>query len=131
MTGKKKPFNFYEQSEHELETAMLKASSLPTEEAHKRFVTETFVLLNQSYQLHQMNKTAYLRLVNRLAAFDGGRYNDYLDLLVGSATMGMLNDTLAQGKNADLAALACTRREEVTRITGMSPITPEQEEEPS
>jgi hypothetical protein len=125
--AKKKRFNYYEQWEHNLQTEMLRASTLPTAETKKQFITATFIRLNLAYEEKAMNKTSYLRLVNRLAAFDGGTYNDYLDLLVGSASMGMLDTLLEEGTQRDLAKLARSRSGDVTRLTGMSPITPEED----
>ena len=112
----------YEYRCHTLDTKMLQASSLPTEQEQQAFVTQTFVDIHKLYQEKHISHADYIRLVNRLAAYKQGAFNDYLDTLVGAAQMNMLDTVVEQSKQQDVAAQSRMRRDAVTGLTGVQPI---------
>jgi hypothetical protein len=114
----------YEDLRHALDTEILQAESLANEQKRQDFVTRTFTRLYRDYQAKRFDHATYVKLVNRLATYWGGAYNDYLDLLAGAATMGMLDIILAQKGN--LAEQARARSQTVTDLTGVQPVQPEE-----
>src|SRR6266567_3038070 len=107
----------YEERRHALDTEMLRASSLATEQEKQDFVTITFTRIQRDYEAKRIDQSIYTKLINRLAAFAGGAYNDYLDVLTGAAMVGMLDVILEQGKKANLAEQARSRSQAVTDLT--------------
>ena len=114
----------YEDLRHTLDSELLQASRLETSQEKQDFVTRTFIRIHQEYQAKQVDHTTYTKLINRLAAYAGGTYNDYLDMLVGAALVGMLDIMLAQQGN--LAEEARKRGKIVTDLTGVQPVRPEE-----
>ncbi len=114
----------YEERRHALDTEMLRASGLATEKERQDFVTTAFLGIQRDYEAKRLDHAVYTKLVNRLAAYAGGAYNDYLDMLAGAATMGMLDVVL--GQQGNLAEQARAHREIVTGLTGVQPVQPEE-----
>jgi hypothetical protein len=120
----------YEELRHKLDSDMLQASSLPTKPQRQGFVNRTFIALNKSYQDKQVNHSDYVKLINRLAAYKAGEFNDYIDILAGAAQLNML-ELAIQGELSELSPDAAAKRSQsITDLTGMKPsITHEKEEE--
>jgi hypothetical protein len=126
MPGKQNP---YEQLRHKLDSDMLAASSLKTKPERQGFVNRTFTSLHKARQQKQVSQGDYVKLINRLAAYAGGEFNDYIDTLAGAAQLGML-ELAIQGEFSQFTPEASRqRRDDVTNITGMQPHKPAQEEE--
>lgn len=119
----------YEQLRHQLDSEMLlKAASLKTRIEEQGFINRTFTVLHKAYQEKRITRAEYVKLVNRLAAYAGGAFNDYLDILAGAAQMGML-ELAIQGERSELSPEAARdRRESITDLTGVQPIEPEGDE---
>ena len=118
----------YEELRHALDTQMLQASTLATEQERQNFVTTAFVGIHRDYEAKRIDHAIYVKLINRLVAYAGGAYNDYVDLLAGAATMGMLHVILAQRGKGNLAEDARKRSQAVTEMTGVEPVQPEEDE---
>jgi hypothetical protein len=127
IMSSKKPT--YEELRHDLDSAMLKASSLSAEQERREFVTLTFVSIHKHYTEKTINHADYLKLINRLAAFKSGAFNDYIDMLAGSAQVGALAIAVEQSRKQDLAKLARQRSQAVNDLTGTEPIQPDTERE--
>lgn len=125
MTAKQRP---YEEHKHELDTKMLQAGNLQTEQERKQFVTDTFLEIHQKKQDKQINQQSYVKLINRLAAYANGAFNDYLDMLAGAAQMDLL-DIAIQGGPQFTVEQTRKQRDAVTRLTGMQPHKPDTEEQ--
>src|SRR5438105_13886650 len=104
----KKPPN-YETIRHELDTKMLSASNLPTAPERQGFINRTFTSIYKAYQDKQVNHKDYVKLINRLAAYRQGEYNDYIDTLAGAAQLGMLEMAI-QGELSELTPEASRQR---------------------
>jgi hypothetical protein len=115
----------YEDRRHELDTKMLKASGLASEQERRDFVTQAFTDIHKQYQDSQINLANYIKLIKRLAAFRQGEYNDYLDTLAGAALMGMLDLIVEQSK--EVAEQSRQRSAIITVLTGIQPIQPDTE----
>jgi hypothetical protein len=76
MSKEKQPA--YEKLRHELDTSMIQASTLPTEPEQQGFVNRMFISIHKAYQEKRVNHAEYIKLINRLAAFKQGEYNDYI-----------------------------------------------------
>lgn len=115
----------YEALRHELDTKMLQATTLPTKPERQGFVNRAFTDIHKAYKEKRVNHAEYIKLINRLAAFRQGEYNDYIDILAGAAQMGML-ELAIQGEIAQLSPeQARERRQAITDMTGVQPIKPE------
>jgi hypothetical protein len=127
MAGKKQPSSF-DELRHKLETEMLQASSLKTRIEQQGFINRTFTSLHKAKQEKRISQAEYVKLINRLGAYAGGAYNDYIDMLAGAAQMGML-ELAIQGEISQFTPEAARqRRDAVTDLTGMKPHQPEQSE---
>jgi len=125
--SKKKPT--YEELRHDLDSKMLQASNLKTEPERRGFINRTFTHINKLYKEKQVSHGDYVKLINRLAAYRQGEYNDYIDTLAGAAQLGML-ELAIQGELSQLTPEASRqRRQAVTDLTGVAPIQPEKEDE--
>lgn len=117
----------YEKLKHELDTKMLRASGITDEQEQQRFVGQAFKDLYTHYKQHDINHIAYVRLMNRLALYQRGKFNDYVDVLAGSAQLGILDEALQHSAIDELGAEAARKRSQaVTDITGVGPIQPEE-----
>lgn len=118
----------YEELRHKLDSDLLKASSLPTKPEQQGFVNRTFMVLHKAYKEEkQINHSEYVKLINRLAVFKNGAYNDYIDTLAGAAQLGML-EVAIQGELSELTPEASRQRSQiVTDLTGVQPVKPEEE----
>lgn len=119
----------YDELRHKLDSDMLAASNLKTKPEQQGFVNRTFTSLHKARQEKKVSQPDYVKLINRLASYAGGAYNDYIDTLAGAAQMGML-ELVIQGEMSQFTPeQSRQRRDSVTRITGMQPHKPETEEE--
>jgi hypothetical protein len=124
VLGNQKP---YEEIRHQLDTAMLQASTLKTEIEQRGFVNQHFTRLHKARQENRINQGEYIKLLNRLAAYGGGKFNDYLDMLAGAAALGVL-ELAIQGELSQLTPEAARERGQViTDLTGMKPAQPDEE----
>jgi hypothetical protein len=123
--------NNYDSIKHELDTKLIQASNLASNGQQLDFVNATFKWCYQHYEDKHINHEQYVKLINSLARYKQGSFNDYLDMLAGAALVGCL-DLAIQGSKQDGSIFTPERarqqQEQVNRITGMKPITPEQEE---
>ena len=120
----------YEELRHKLDSDMLSASSLPTKPERQGFINRTFTSIHKAYQDKQVNKADYVKLINRLAAYRQGEFNDYLDTLAGAAAMGML-EVAIQGELSQLTPEASRERSQaITDMTGVLPIQPYNTDKP-
>lgn len=118
----------YDQLRHKLDSDMLTASSLKTKPERQGFVNRTFTSLHKARQQKQINQGDYVKLINRLAAYASGEFNDYIDMLAGAAQMNML-EVVIQGEMSEFSPeQARKQRDAVTDITGMQPHKPETNE---
>jgi hypothetical protein len=121
----------YDTLKHELDTQILKASELASKDQQLDFVNRTFQTIHGHLEHKRISHKAYVKLVNTLARYKYPEYNDYLDMLCGAALVGCL-DLAIQGSKQDGSIFTPERarqqQEQVNRITGLKPITPEQEE---
>lgn len=116
----------YEDMRHKLDSDMLQSSSLKVEPERRGFINRTFTSIHNAYREKRINHSEYVKLINRLAAFKQGEYNDYIDMLAGAASMGML-ELVIQGEVSQLEPDAARKRSQaITDITGVKPIEPEQ-----
>lgn len=115
----------YEQLRHELDSKLLQAHSLTSVEEQRKFVDQTFAGFHKARQGKQISQQEYVRLINRLAAYKGGAYNDYIDTLAGAAQMGMLDLAMQGGLSALSPEESRKRRDTVTGLTGIEPVEPE------
>lgn len=123
--GKQHPT--YEELRHKLDSDMLKASNLPTKPERQGFINRTFTAIHKAYQEKQVDHTHYVKLINRLAVYRQGEYNDYIDTLAGAAQMGMLEIAI-QGELSELSPDASKERSQaVTDLTGVQPVKPDEE----
>ena len=123
MANQKKPG--YDELRHKLDSEMLSASNLQTKPEQQGFFQRTFEGIHKASQSKQINHGEYIKLINRLAAYKNGAFNDYLDILAGAAQMGML-ETVIQGEISQLEPDAARkRRDAITDLTGVKPIEPE------
>ncbi len=118
----------YDQLRHKLDSDMLEASSLPTQPERQGFVNRTFTAIHKAYKEKQVNRAEYIKLINRLAAYAGGSFNDYIDALAGAAQMGMLELAIQGEVPAFTPEQAHQRRGAVTELTGVQPIEPDTNE---
>jgi hypothetical protein len=125
MMAEKKPT--YEELKHRLDTAMLKASSLTAETDQQAFITQTFVGIHDRLTAKQVNHEQYLKLINRLAAYKAGAYNDYIDTLAGAAAMNMLAMVVEMSKDEPIAADSVARSQAVTNLICMEPVKPDEQ----
>jgi hypothetical protein len=117
----------YEELRHKLDSDMLKASNLPTKPERQGFINRTFTAIHKAYQEKQVDHAHYVKLINRLAVYRQGEYNDYIDTLAGAAQMGMLEIAI-QGELSELSPDASRERSQVvTDLTGVQPVKPEEE----
>lgn len=115
----------YEELRHDLDTKMLQACNLPADQ-QKGFVNRMFTSIYKAYQEKHVGHADYVKLINRLAAYQQGKFNDYIDILSGAAMMGML-DLALEGDAPQLSPEAARqRRQEITDLTGVVPIKPEE-----
>lgn len=118
----------YEDLRHKLDSDMLKASSLKTKPEQQGFVNRAFTDIHKASKEKIINHGEYVKLINRLAAYQQGTYNDYIDLLAGAAQLGML-EVAIQGELPQLTPEAAReRRQTITDLTGVEPIKPDTEE---
>ncbi len=116
----------YDELKHDLDSKMLQASNLKTKPEQQGFINRTFTSIHKAYQEKQVNHDGYIKLINRLAAYAGGAYNDYIDTLAGAAQMDML-ELAIQGEIAQFSPeQSRQRRDSVTGITGVEPIQPDE-----
>ncbi len=119
----------YDELRHDLDTKLIQGSTLHPALAQS-FVAEAFTALHTAYQAKHISYEQYIKLINRLAAYKSGRYNDYLDMLTGAATMDMLDIVIDAGKQG-IPGLTPedtrNNRDRVTKLTGVEPVEPEQE----
>ena len=119
----------YDELRHTLDSDMLKASTLPTRPERQGFVNRAFLDIHRAYKRKDINHAEYLKLVNRLAEFKQGEYNDYIDTLTGAAHVGLL-ELAIQGELSVMTPEASRqRRDVITDLTGVHPIKPETEKE--
>lgn len=117
----------YDKVRHQLDDNMLEASSLRTNAEQQGFVNRTFMYFHTLYDEKQITHADYVKLINRLGAYQGGAFNDYLDTLAGATSMGMLNLAI-QGEIPQLTPEASReRRDVITGMTGVQPIDPEKQ----
>jgi hypothetical protein len=115
----------YDQLVHQLNTDLLAASNLKTKPEQQGFVNRTFTSLHKARQEKRVSQPEYVKLLNRLAAYAGGAYNDYIDMLAGAAQLGML-ELAIQGEMSQFSPeQARKQRDIVTGMTGMQPHKPE------
>lgn len=117
----------YDELRHDLDTKMLSASTLPTEPERQAFVNQTFVSFHKLYTEKQVSHADYVKLINRLAAFKNGQYNDHIDTLAGSAQMGMLDLVVGQSMPVFSPEQSHKRRQAVNDLTGTQPVEPDTE----
>ena len=115
----------YEDLRHDLDTKMMRASSLPTQPEQQTFVNQTFVNLHKQYAEKQISHGDYVKLINRLAAFKGGQFNDHIDTLAGAAQLGMLDMVLNSNIETFSPEQSRLRRDAVTDLTGVQPVEPD------
>lgn len=118
----KKP---YEELRHSLDNILLKSDSIGNQTAQQDFVTQAFVEIHQLYKAKDISYDAYIKLVNRLASYKQGKFNDYLDMLIGSAQFGMLDSALKHSLSASANAEAQKRGTLITNIFGIQPSKPD------
>lgn len=121
----------YEIIVHELQTKLLQASTQTNQEVQQSFVAYTFKWIHDHYTQKHVNHKQYLALIDRLATFKDGRYNDYLDTLAGAAALGMLDAAIqggAMGISQFTAEASRQRRDAVTDLTGTAPKDPMMEQ---
>jgi hypothetical protein len=124
MAGKKQHSSF-DELRHKLETEMLNASSLKTQIEQQGFINRQFMSLHKARQEKRITQPEFVKLINRLAAYQQGRFNDYIDLLAGAAQMGTL-EMVIQGEISQFTPEAARqRRDAVTDLAGMQPAEPE------
>lgn len=117
----------YDTLRHDLESKMIQASTLPTQPERKGFINRTFSEIHKAYQEKQVNHAEYIRLVNQLAVFKRGQYNDYLDVLVGAAQVGML-ETVIQAEIAAFSPEEAKKRSHaITELTNIEPVDIQEE----
>ncbi len=116
----------YEDIRHDLDTNILRASSIESEQEKQAFVNQMFVGIHQHYKERHVYLDDYLKLVNRLAAYKQGAYNDYLDTLVGAARLGVLDLALSGAINVS-PEMARRRSKLVDELTGTQPSQPDEE----
>lgn len=114
----------YEALRHKLDSDMLQAAGLKTDIERRGFVNRTFTGIHKAFTEKQVNQAEYIKLINRLAAYAGGAFNDYIDTLVGAAKLGML-ELAIQGELSQMTPEASRQRSQaITDITGVQPIEP-------
>lgn len=114
----------YDQIKHDLDTKIIQASSLKSQAEQKNFVNSAFSTIHTAYKQKQVNHSDYIKLINRLANYKQGIFNDYLDSLTGAAQMGMLDIAFNDPYLSPEASRK--RRDDVTDMTGVDPIKPEE-----
>lgn len=125
---KKKPSE-YETIRHKLESDMLQNSGLRIEIERRGFVNRTFTALHKAYQEKRVSHSEYVRLINRLAAYAQGEFNDYIDTLAGAAQLGML-ELAIQGELSQTTPEASRQRQKlINEMTGTRPVQPEPPDE--
>lgn len=118
----------YDAIRHQLETDMLEASTLHARIEQQGFINRTFTSLHTAHKERRISQGEYVKLINHLAAYANGAFNDYIDLLAGAAQMNML-EVAIQGEMSQLTPEAArARSQSITDLTGMSPIEPDKGE---
>lgn len=115
----------YDKLKHQLDNQLLEASKSTNGQEQKYFVTGTFVGIHKAYTAKEVNHAEYLKLVNRLASYKGGAFNDYMDVLTGAAAMGFLDVVVRQNLPAFSPEAARGRSGMITDLTGIQPSDPE------
>jgi hypothetical protein len=117
----------YEDLRHELDTNILQSSNLATKIEQQGFINRSFVHIHKVYKEKQVNHADYVKLINRLASYKGGAFNDYIDLLAGAAQMNTL-DLVIQGEIPQLTPEASRERSHtITDLTGVQPVQLDQD----
>jgi predicted glycosyl hydrolase (DUF1957 family) len=113
----------YDSIFHQLKESMLKANNYESARQQQEFIEEKFKWINEFYEKRQINLQEYRILLDRLAAYKSGIFNDYIDILTGAASMGMLELALHRG---DLFGpdVARKRSKTITRMTDTPPQKP-------
>lgn len=120
----------YDDLKHWLDREMIEATELRGKEEQQAFVTTRFQNLHTAYTSKQLTYKEYLRLINWLASYQGGKFNDYLDVLAGAAQMGILETVLAPGSPfaSYISPEAAQKRSQtITNLTGVKPQIPNSE----
>ncbi len=116
----------YDDIKHKLDSKMIEASSLEGQQA-QNFVTSTFQWVRSLLDSKQISHKEYVRLINHLANYKNGSFNDYIDLLAGAAQLGQLNVLAAKSQFYNAAEQARRNSQQVTKLTGMEPYNPQEE----
>lgn len=118
----------YDQLRHELDSKMLQASNLTTQIEQQGFVNRSFMEIHKAHKQKQVNDDEYVKLVNRLAAYKSGAFNDYLDILAGAAQFDLLELVIQGEMSKFFPEQARQRRQQITYETGIEPVDPEEDE---
>lgn len=118
----------YDQIRQELDTNMLKASNFEMEIERQVFIELTFTRIHKVYKEKHINHGEYVKLINRLATYRQGEYNDYIDVLAGAAMVDMLEVAIQCEIPTFSPEQARQRSQDITDITGIKPIKPETNE---
>jgi hypothetical protein len=116
----------YAELRHQLDTKMIEAEKLELEPQRRNFVTSSFAGIHHQLEQKTISHGDYIKLINRLAAFKGGEYNDYVDLMAGAAQVGMLDMVVKQAHPVFSPEEARNRSQAVTDIFGIQPVKPEE-----
>lgn len=119
----------YQSLRHQLDTNLLQNSNLADANEQQQFVIANFKSIDKHYQSKHVNHDEYLKLVNRLASYKSGYFNDFLDSLVGAAHLGLLDIVIERSKHGGPSSPEATRQRSqlITDQTGIQPAQPENE----
>ncbi len=110
----------------QLDAALLSAASLKTEIEQRGFINQQFMLLHKAREAKRIDQNEYVKLIDRLAAYQRGKFNDYLDMLAGAATLGML-EVVIQGEVPQFEPKQARQRSQaITDMTGVKPSQPDE-----
>ncbi len=105
---------------------MLQANALKTEIEQRGFINQHFMLLHKAREAKRIDQGEYVKLIDRLAAYQRGKFNDYLDMLAGAATLGML-EVIIQGEVPQFEPEQARKRSQaITDMTGVKPAQPDE-----
>ena len=125
--GKGQPGPGYDQLKRELDTKIMGAANLATKPERQGFINRSFIDIHAAYKAKHVTHADYVKLINRLASYKQGEFNDYIDILAGAAQMKML-ELAIQGEIPQLTPDAARERSQaVTDLTGVQPVEPDEE----
>lgn len=125
MTDQKQPT--YAEMRHQLDTKMIEAEKLEGETQRQGFVVSAFTGIHHQFEKKVISHGDYIKLVNKLAVYKNGQYNDYIDMLAGAAQMGMLEMAVKQVHPIFSPEAAKDRSQAVTDMFGIQPVQPDRE----